>query len=88
MGYFFPLLGIISSLAMLKYREQLGNFMGEADWMRYVGGVYNFVIVLAIFVFFWSIASLTGTTEYLFKPFLYLLPGGVRNSGDQLPGVQ
>lgn len=69
---------------MLKYRERLGDFMGEADWMKYVGGVYNFVIILAIFIFFWSLATLTGTTDILFTPFLYLLPGGI-NPGSQVP---
>ncbi len=75
MSYVFAILGLVLSVAMLKYRERLGDFMGEADWMRYVGGVYNFVIILALFIFLWCLAVLTGTTEMLFSPFLYLLPG-------------
>ncbi len=75
MKYLLSFLGIILSIGMLKYRERLGDFMGEADWMKYTGGVYNFVIILAIFLFLWSIATITGTTDALFMPFLYLLPG-------------
>lgn len=60
---------------MLKYREYIGNFMGEAEWMNKVGGVYNVVIFAAIFIFFWSLASLTGTSDILFRPLLWLIPG-------------
>lgn len=74
MRYLLPIIGIIASIAMLKYREKIGDFMGEADWMRYVGGVYNFVIVIAIVIFFWCIAVLTGTTHILFAPLLLLFP--------------
>lgn len=84
MHYILPLIGIVASVFMLKYRERLGDFMGEADWMHYVGGVYNFVIILALFIFFWSLASLTGTTDILFRPFLYLLPGGVNPRSQDL----
>ncbi|UPA22313.1 hypothetical protein K8942_04655 [Candidatus Peribacteria bacterium] len=82
MSIFLSICGIILSIFMLKYRERIGDFMGEADWMRYTGGVYNFVILLAIFIFLWSLATMTGTTDALFMPFLYLLPGGVN------PGAQ
>lgn len=75
MSVFLSLLGIAGSVLMLKYRESIGNIMGEADWMSKVGGVYNFVIILAIFIFFWSLATLTGTTEILFAPLLWLIPG-------------
>jgi uncharacterized membrane protein len=86
MHYVFPIIGIILSVAMLKYRERLGDFMGEAEWMRYVGGVYTFVIILALFVFLWSLAVLTGTTTILFEPFLYLLPGNANpNAREFIP---
>ncbi len=88
MHYFLSLLGIVLSITMLRYRERIGDFMGEADWMKYTGGVYNFVIILALFIFFWSLTSLTGTTEILFRPFLYLLPGGVNPRAGGVPVVQ
>lgn len=71
----FSLLGIVGSVLMLKYRESIGNILGEADWMSKVGGIYNVVIIIAIFVFFWSLSTLTGTTEILFAPLLWLIPG-------------
>ncbi len=84
MSYLLSFVGIVLSIFMLRYRERLGDFMGEADWMKYVGGVYNFVIIISIFMFLWSIATLTGTTEILFTPFLYILPG-MANPGYQAP---
>ena len=89
MHYLLPLLGMVVSVFMLKYRERIGDFMGEADWMKYTGGVYNFVILLALFLFFWSLATITGTTEILFRPFLYLIPGAANPGQQQMlqPGV-
>lgn len=75
MSIVLSLLGIVGSVLMLKYREYIGNLMGEAEWMMRVGGVYNVVIIAAIFIFFWSLATLTGTTEILFRPLLWLIPG-------------
>lgn len=75
MSYFLPLIGIIGSVFLLKYREKVGEVLGEAAWMQKIGGVYNVVIIIAIFIFFWSIAALTGTTDILFRPLLYLIPG-------------
>ena len=60
---------------MIRYRQQVGDMMGEAEWMRKIGGVYNVVILIAIILFFWCIAELTGTTDILFLPFTYLIPG-------------
>lgn len=78
MVYALSIVGILGSIAMLKYRQQVGDMMGEAEWMSAFGGVYNFVVILAIFILFWSITSLTGTQDVLFRPFLYLFPGGAR----------
>jgi hypothetical protein len=77
------LIGIIASFFMLKYRERLGDMIGEADWMNKVGGVYNLVIIVSILIFFWCVAELTGTTDVLFKPLIYLLPGAQSNTPTQ-----
>ncbi len=69
------IVGIVGSFAMIKYREQIGDMMGEADWMRKVGGVYYVVVFVAILIFFWCLATLTGTTDILFKPVTMLFPG-------------
>ncbi|MBI2524239.1 hypothetical protein HYW11_03450, partial [Candidatus Peregrinibacteria bacterium] len=47
----------------------------EAEWMKKVGGVYNVITITAIFIFFWSLATLTGTTNIFLKPLTFLLPG-------------
>lgn len=68
--------GIVLSFFMLKYREAIGDMLGEADWMRKIGGVHFLVVIIAAFIFFWSLAEMTGTTHILFKPLLFLFPGG------------
>lgn len=75
MSYILPILGIAGSVLMLMYREWIGNLVGEAEWVNKIGGVYNFVIILAVLVFFWSLAVLTGTTFLLLQPLLWLFPG-------------
>lgn len=75
MGTFLSIVGIIAAFAMIKFRERVGDMLGEADWMRKVGGVYNVILILAIFIFFWSLAYLTGTTHFLFGPILRAIPG-------------
>jgi len=75
MKYILTLAGIFGSFAMMYWREPVGNMLGEADWMRKVGGVYNLIVIIALLIFFWSIAELTGTTDILFRPLLYLIPG-------------
>lgn len=69
-----PLIGIAASFLLLKYRESIGDIVGEADWMRKIGGVYNVIVIIAIFIFFWSLAALTGTTNFFLKPLIWLLP--------------
>lgn len=68
------LIGIFGSFFLIYYREQVGNMLGEAEWMRKVGGVYNVVVIIAIVIFFWGLAEITGTTGVFFKPIIWLLP--------------
>ena len=75
---FLEICGMIAAGLMIKYREQIGDSLGDAEWMRYVGGVYNFIIILAIFLFFWSIAALTGTQHILFAPLTWFFSGMIR----------
>lgn len=73
--WFLKLCAMGISILMIKYREQMGDMIGDAQWMRYVGGVYNLVIIIAVFLFFWAIASLTGTEKVFFFPLYYVLGG-------------
>ena len=72
--YILILIGIVGSFFLIKFRETIGDLIGEAEWMKRVGGVYNLVIIVAVLIFFWSIAELTGTTSILFGPLRYLHP--------------
>lgn len=66
--------GLIGPFVLIYYREAVGNTIGEADWMRKIGGVHYFVTFFALIIFFWTLAELTGTTSILFSPLRYLSP--------------
>lgn len=68
------LIGIAISVALIVYREQVGNMLGEPTWADKVGGIYNVVVIIAIFFFFWSLAFMTGTQDVLFSPLMNILP--------------
>ena len=72
---FLEICGMIVAILMIKYREKIGDAIGDAEWMRYVGGVYNCIIIFAVFLFFWSIAALTGTQHILFAPLTWFFGG-------------
>ncbi len=75
MKFILSMLGVVGSFFMIYYRETIGDMMGEAEWMRAVGGVHVIVVLIAIFIFFWSLAEMTNTKELLFTPILWLFPG-------------
>jgi len=75
MNVLLPILGIAASFVLLYKRQYVGDMIGEADWMLKVGGVYNVMIIVAVLIFFWSIATLTGTSNILFLPLTWLIPG-------------
>lgn len=75
MRIFLSIIGIVASFFLMKYRERVGEITGEAEWMKKVGGVYNVIVIVAIVIFFWSIATITGTTDIFLKPISYILPG-------------
>jgi hypothetical protein len=74
MEYLFPILGIAFAFVLIKYREQIGDVFGDPDWLRPIGGVHYTIVYIAIFIIFWSISSMTGTTSVLFRPILWLFP--------------
>ncbi len=83
---FLGLIGIGFSFLLIKYREQVGDMLGDPDWASKVGGIYNIVILLGTIGFFWSIAYMTGTEEVLFAPLVYFLPHSAPPQG--IPGTE
>lgn len=75
MRVILSLIGIVGSIFLIKYRERAGDMLGEAEWMKKVGGIYNLLIIVGIVIFFWSVAELTGTTGILFGWLPNLIPG-------------
>ena len=75
-GAILSIIGIVASILLIKYRERMGDMIGDAYWMRHIGGVYNLIIIAAVFIFFWSVAELTGTTDILLEPLKWLVPWG------------
>ncbi len=66
MEYFLAIVGIVISFFMVKEREQLGNMLGDPDWAASIGGIYTLITIAALFIFFWSLATITGTSDILF----------------------
>lgn len=74
MHIFFGILGIAAGFFLIKYREAVGDMVGDPPWASKIGGIYNVIILLGIFIFFWSIATITGTTQILFSPLTGMFP--------------
>lgn len=87
MTFFIPILGIVFAFILIKYREQIGDVFGDPDWMRPLGGVYFVIVYISIFIIFWSIAYATGTTDILFKPFLWIFPWLGHGRGEVQPDL-
>ena len=68
MSWILGIIGLGASYCLIKYRQQLGDMIGEPSWAQKIGGIYNVMIISGIFVFFWSIAYMTGTMDVLFSP--------------------
>jgi uncharacterized membrane protein YiaA len=73
--YILATIGILASFTVMRYRERVADMMGEAEWMNKVGGVYNVVVIIGVFIFFWSVAALTGTDMIFFSWIPKLIPG-------------
>lgn len=62
------------SYFIIRYRESIGNSLGEQEWMHPIGGIYGVVVVVGILIFFWSLATITGTQDFFFTPIRWILP--------------
>lgn len=78
-------LGLFLSLMMLVRRERVADVIGSAEWMEYVGGVYNFVTIMGIILFFASVAVLTGTIDLFLAPLTWLLPTPANDAVNLMP---
>jgi Na+-driven multidrug efflux pump len=81
MQYIGGTIGIIFGVLLIIYRERVGDFFGQPDWATKVGGIYNVVIFVGVFMFFWSLAAMTNTTDLLFAPFFAIFPRKVDPTG-------
>ncbi len=82
MRILLSLIGIVASIFMIKYREQVGNMLGESTWADKLGGIYNVVVIIAVLLLLWCIAALTNTEDILLRPLLWILPIGRETSED------
>ena len=71
---FASLCGIVVSILLIKYRERMADMLGSAEWMNYFGGPYNFIIIISVVMFFWSVSALFGITDIFFAPLRWLIP--------------
>lgn len=73
--YLLFAVGLVGPFFLIKYREKIGDMIGEATWMKKVGGIHNVIIIVALLIFFWTIAEMTDTTGILLSPIKSILPG-------------
>ena len=74
MKYFLAFGGFFLAYFMIRYRESIGNSFGEFAWMKKIGGIYAIVVCIAVFIIFWSLATITGTEDALFAPIFWMFP--------------
>jgi hypothetical protein len=78
------ILAIVGAFLLVKYREKIVGLTGKFAWAeKYLGsgGTYNFMVILAIFLFFWGVAKITGTTDVLLSPLMNVLSPGRGGGG-------
>lgn len=85
MNIFLGLVGIVGAFFLIKYRERIGDMVGDPEWARKVGGIYNVLIIIGVLMFFWGVATMTGTSDVFFRPLLMFIPG-YRAPGSETSG--
>ena len=68
---FKGILAIIGAFLLIKYRERVVNATGKFAWCeKYLGygGTYRFMVIFAVLLFLWGVATITGTTDVLLGP--------------------
>jgi uncharacterized membrane protein len=70
----FSLIGMALAYFIIVSRKMIGDLIGDPPWVAGFGGIHNFLVIVAVMIFFWSFAELTGTTHLLFYPLTFLIP--------------
>ncbi len=82
---FQGILAIAAAFALIKYREKVVGFTGKFAWAeKYLGsgGTYNLMVIIAVILFFWGVAKMTGTMDVLLGPLRGIFsPGGAAVGG-------
>ena len=85
---FKGILAIAAAFALIKYRERVVSLAGKFAWAeKYLGtgGTYNLMVIIAILLFFWGVAKMTGTTDVLLSPLKGIFsPGGAAVGGEDV----
>lgn len=69
MRIFLGFIGVVLSLLLLIYRVRVREFIGQIAFAERIfgpGGTYTFLLLLAIFLFFFSLGVMTGTFPMIF----------------------
>ena len=75
MSFFLGFLAIAFGCVIIKYREHVGDMVGDPEWAQKIGGIYNVLVIFGIFMCFWGLATITGTSDILFGPIAHLFSG-------------
>ena len=71
MNIVYGLLGLGFAYLLVRYREFIGDILGNMEWAKWVGGIYNVIVMVAIILAIFSLLFIFGLEEQLF--------GGIRN---------
>ena len=86
MRFILGIIGILFGAALIKFREQVGDMLGQPAWADKIGGIYNVVVIIGVLMFFWSIAYMTNTQDIFFAPLFYFLPH--KEAAGGIPGAE
>ncbi len=73
---FTGILCLLAAYGLIRYRLKVVEVFGKVEWAEYYlgrGGTYNLVVIIAVLLFIWGLASITGTLPLLLSPL-----GGLR----------
>jgi hypothetical protein len=85
--FIIGIIGLIFASALVKFREQVGEMLGEPEWAEKIGGIYNLVVLIGAVIFFWSIAYMTNTMDIFFAPLMNFLPHHQTAGGTGISGA-